>query len=258
MQRKKSRFWSFIWSFMPGAGHMYLGFMKMGLSLMIIFLTMAAIVGFTNIGALAVFPVALYFYSFFHANNLASLDEQSFRMVQDQYLFGLDGLDNMENLNSKLKGKKRSTVAAVLILIGVVMLWEAVFSLLCDIFGWDNTVLRTIYYFMRDDVPRFVIGIAIIWVGIIMIRGRQENAGSEKYDSTDEYVLPDRRSSGMNQSQQDSYMNQSQRDSYMNQNQQNSYMDQTQQQDSYMNQSQQDSYMNQTQQQDDYMNQNHQ
>ena len=138
------------------------------------------------------------------------------------------------------------------------MLWEAVFSLLCDIFGWDNTVLRTIYYFMRDDVPRFVIGIAIIWVGIIMIRGRQENAGSEKYDSTDEYVLPDRRSSGMNQSQQDSYMNQTQQqDSYMNQSQQDSYMNQNQQ-NGYMNQNQQNSYMDQNQQQDDYMNQNHQ
>lgn len=222
MQRRKSRFWSFIWSFLPGAGHMYLGFMKMGLSLMLVFMVMAAIVGFTNIGALAVFPIVIYFYSFFHANNLASLDDQTFHAIQDQYLFGLEGLDNMENLNSKLKGKKRTTLAAVLILIGLVMLWEAVFSLLCDIFGWDNTVLRTFYYFMRDDVPRFVIGIAIIWVGIVMIRGRQENADPEKYDSPEGYVLPDRQGSGMERDQAGGYANQNQSQQpggYANQNQ---------------------------------------
>lgn len=243
MQRRKSRFWSFIWSFMPGAGHMYLGFMKMGLSLMFIFMVMAGIVGFTNIGALAVFPIVVYFYSFFHANNLASLDDQTFHAVQDQYLFGLEGLDNMENLNSKLKGKKRTTLAAVLILIGLVMLWEAVFSLLCDIFGWDNTVLRTIYYFMRDDVPRFVIGIAIIWVGIVMIRGRQENAGTEKYDSPEGYVLPDRQGSDLERDQAGGYVNQSQQtDGYANQNQ-------GQQTDGYAGQ-------NQNQQAGGYANQN--
>lgn len=60
MQRKKSRFWSFIWSFIPGAGDMYLGFMKMGVSLMLAFMVLVAIAGLTNIGALAVFPIAMW------------------------------------------------------------------------------------------------------------------------------------------------------------------------------------------------------
>ena len=34
MRRKKSKFLTFIFSLLPGAGEMYMGFMKMGVSLM--------------------------------------------------------------------------------------------------------------------------------------------------------------------------------------------------------------------------------
>ena len=188
MQTKKSRFWLFIWSLMPGAGEMYLGFMKMGFSLMLGFMGLCMIVAITNIGALAIFPVTMWFYSFFHASNLASLDEQSFHAIEDHYLFGLNDLDNMEKLNAKMNGKKKNTIAAVFILIGVIMLWQGIFNLLCDIFGWDNYFLSRVYYFVRDDLPRFVIGIAIIWVGVVMIRGKKEdNVSDEQKQQRDNY-----------------------------------------------------------------------
>ncbi|MDE6847046.1 MAG: hypothetical protein K2J99_14965 [Lachnospiraceae bacterium] len=187
MQSKKSRFWLFIWSLMPGAGEMYLGFMKMGLSLMLGFMGLVVIAGITNIGALAIFPVAMWFYSFFHANNLASLDEQAFLMIKDEYLFGLNGLDNIEELNAKMTGKKKKVIAAVLIIIGVIMLWEEMFSILVDIFGWDNYFLGQIYSFVRYDLPRFVVGIVIIWVGVLMIRGKKEAAAVEE-QKQDSYI----------------------------------------------------------------------
>ncbi len=188
MQRKKSRFWSFIWSFIPGAGDMYLGFMKMGVSLMLAFMVLVAIAGLTNIGALAVFPIAMWFYSFFHANNLAGLDDQTFMAVEDKFLFGLNEWDGIEKFGARMTDKKKKGVAAIFILIGVIMLWQAAFSLLCDIFGWDNVVLRQIYFFMRDDVPRFVVAIAIIWAGLVMIRGKKDESGY----SSDNHVEPGR------------------------------------------------------------------
>lgn len=175
MQSKKSRFWLFIWSLMPGAGEMYLGFMKMGLSLMLGFMGLIAITAITNIGALSIFPVTMWFYSFFHANNLASMDAQAFSMVKDEYLFGLDSLENMEKLNAKMTDKKKKVIAAILILVGVIMLWQEMFSLLIDIFGWDNYLLSQVYSFVRYDLPRFVVGIAIIWAGVVMIRGKKED-----------------------------------------------------------------------------------
>ena len=37
MKKEKSKFLTFCFSLLPGAGHMYMGFMKMGLSLMAAF-----------------------------------------------------------------------------------------------------------------------------------------------------------------------------------------------------------------------------
>lgn len=212
MQSKKSRFWSFIWSLMPGAGEMYLGFMKMGISLMLGFMGLVAVVAITNIGVLSVFPVVMWFYSFFHANNLASMDAQAFCMVQDEYLFGMGGLNNMEKLHVQMTGKKKKVIAAVLIIIGVVMLWEEMFSILIDIFGWDNYFLSQIYSFVRYDLPRFVFGIAIIWVGVVMIRGKKEDIIVEE-QKKEGYI-------GQNP-QQNSYNGQNtQQNSYNEQNQQ--------------------------------------
>ena len=262
MQRKKSRFWLFVWSFIPGAGEMYMGFMKMGVSLMLGFAGLIAIVALTNIGALAIFPVVMYFYSFFHANNLGALDNQTFYGMRDQYLFGMDGIENMEMLSSKMTGKRRTVIAAILVLIGLVMLWEAVFSILCDIFGWDNEFLRQVYYFVRDDVPRFVIGIAVIWIGIAMIRGKQEDIVTDKLDAPDESGARNMRTewplqnnyAEQNRPSQNSYAEQNRppQNNYVEQNQlpQNSYAEQNRPpQNSYAEQNQppQNSYAEQNQ-----------
>lgn len=176
MQRKKSRFWTFIFSFVPGAGEMYMGFMKMGLSLMLGFMILSAIVGYTNLGVLSVFPITLYIYSFFHANNLSSLNDVEFRNIEDRYMFGFDGIENMR---MKLEGRNRKIAALILIVLGIIMLWQVVFNLLCDIFGWDNRFLSAIYYFVRDELPRVVIGIGVIWAGMALIRGKRIGMNEE-------------------------------------------------------------------------------
>ena len=184
MQKKKSRFWLFICSLVPGAGHMYLGFMKMGISLMLGFMTLIAVAALTNLGVLAIFPVAVGVYSFFHANNLGTLNDAEFYAIKDQYLLGLEGLDSIEKMRVSISKKYRKVTAAVLIMVGVIMIWQTVFSLLYDIFGWDY--LRTIYYFTRDDLPRIVIGIAVIWFGISLIRGKKVDSIEDDRNAVEE------------------------------------------------------------------------
>ena len=43
--KKKSRFLSFCFSFLPGAAEMYMGFMKTGMSLMLVFFLLIAFSG---------------------------------------------------------------------------------------------------------------------------------------------------------------------------------------------------------------------
>ena len=176
MKKKKNRFWLFVFSLWPGAGHMYIGFMKMGLSFMTGFLLSCAVVGITNIGVLAVFPIIIYVYAFFHANNLGNLDDEQFAAMEDEYLFGFA---NMDYSRLKLNRRNRNLAAAALIILGVCMLWNVGFGMLRDYMGWDNPVVRMIYYTVRDELPRAVLALLIIWVGVRMLRGRNEIAETD-------------------------------------------------------------------------------
>lgn len=178
MKKKKSKFWLFIFSFIPGAGEMYMGFMKMGLSLMMGFMLSIAVTAITNIAVLSVIAITLYIYSFFHAHNISSMDDEAFRELEDTYLFGFD---NLESVWVRLGGKGRVITAAVLIIIGIIMMVNVGFNLLFDIFGWDHQYLRTVYYFVEDDVPRLLIGIAVIWGGVAMLRGKKIDDPADKY-----------------------------------------------------------------------------
>lgn len=170
MKRKRSNFWLGVWSFVPGAGEMYLGFMKMGVSLLLAFCVSITVVSLIGIDVFSIFPIVLYIYSFFHANNLGRVDDQTFQNMEDVYLFGLEGISD---IRIKVTGKYRKAAAVVLIFIGVIMIWNTIFTLLCDIFGWDNAYLSQVYYFVRDEIPRILIGIAVIWGGIVMLRGKK-------------------------------------------------------------------------------------
>ena len=171
MKKKKSKFWLFIFSLCPGAGHMYMGFMRMGISLLLGFMVLLMVVSITGISAFSVLPLVLYVYSFFHANNIGGLDDDSFEALEDEYLFGLHNIGSQQ---VKIDQKGKKVVAVVLIVIGLYMLWNVVFGLLRDFFGWNNPIIKAMYYMVTDDIPRVAIGIAIIWFGVVLLRGKKD------------------------------------------------------------------------------------
>ena len=188
MKKKKNKFWLFVCSLFPGAGHMYIGFMKMGLSLMLGFMFSIALMAITQIDVLAVIPITIYVYAFFHANNIGGLDDEAFAAMEDEYLFGFADIDHSRLQMNK---RNRNIAAAVLIVLGVCMLWNVGFGMIRDYLGWDDPVIRVIYYTLRDDVPRAVIAIVVIWIGVRLLRGKKEEQMpvmqiGQKDDQTDE------------------------------------------------------------------------
>ncbi|MDE7246314.1 MAG: hypothetical protein K2N43_00330 [Lachnospiraceae bacterium] len=171
MKKKKNRFWLFVCSLFPGAGHMYIGFMKMGLSLMLGFMLSIAVIAVTQIDVLAVISITIYVYAFFHANNIGGLDDEAFAAMEDEYLFGFANI-NYDRL--QMNRKNRNIAAAVLIIFGVCMLWNVGFGMVRDYVGWNDPMIRVIYYTLRDDVPRAVIALVVIWVGVRLLRGKKE------------------------------------------------------------------------------------
>lgn len=188
MKRKKSKFWLFLFSLCPGAGHMYMGFMKMGLSFLMGFMLSIALINLTGLDVLAVIPIVIYIYAIFHANNIGSLDDAQFYALEDAYLLGFDSIGAV---NFRLDGRIRNIAAVVLILIGISMLGKVGFSVLWDyVGGYDNPLMRLIYFTVRDVVPRVLMAIAVIWFGIYLLRGKkvseeppriEEKAGTDNH-----------------------------------------------------------------------------
>lgn len=165
--KKKNRFLTFCFSVMPGAGEMYMGFMRMGVSLMLLFIACIAIPVWMNWGALGVISMVVWFYSFFHTNHLASLSDEEFAEVSDEYLFGLDALSNGRDFVAK----HQKWVATALIFAGSCLLWNTFTDMAY------RYLPEAVYYFMNrigNYAPSILVAVVIIVIGINMIRGRKE------------------------------------------------------------------------------------
>lgn len=157
----------FVASCIPGCGEMYQGYMKRGVSILTAFCGIFALAVFLEIGALAVLMLPLWLFSFFDSYNLRSLLAQD-AAPADAYLFGLSDVDSQRMSN--LLRKRHSLVGWVLVLLGVYILFDTfvgrLMQLLCEWMGqwW-------LYDVVMRDVPRMVVTIFIIALGIWFIRG---------------------------------------------------------------------------------------
>ena len=89
MQKQKRGFWLFIFSLIPGAGEMYMGFKKQGISIMFLFWGVFAIGACTGMDWLVFLIPIIWFYSFFNVHNLKSLSEEEFYSMEHSGRFPL-------------------------------------------------------------------------------------------------------------------------------------------------------------------------
>lgn len=164
--RQKGKFLTFLFSLFPGAGQMYLGFMKMGGSIMILFWGIITFGVLLNLGVFYFLLPVIWCYSFFDAINKNSMDEEEFYMLEDHYLFNMD----LSEISSIAKGKNKTIFAAVLIIIGIAMLLSNFMSVLNAMLPWE------LYWRLErilGDIPRIGIALVIIWIGMRMIQGKR-------------------------------------------------------------------------------------
>lgn len=185
MKKKKNRFLLFCFSFLPGAGEMYLGFMKMGLSLLSVFAFAVIITVYSNIGVMGFAAMVVWVYGFFHANNLGSLNDEEFYRMEDEYLFGI-GEKDMDSIKDSIMGKYRKVFAIILIVFGISMLWQTFCRFLRYMVGSDYywKYIADFVSTISTDVPRMVIALLIIWFGVKLIRGKKEEL--DRLEKTEE------------------------------------------------------------------------
>ena len=174
MKKKKNRFLLFCFSFLPGAGEMYFGLMKTGISLLSIFAVSVMVTGYIQLGVLMFVPFVIWTYSFFHANNMGAMDDEEFRRMEDGYLFGFG--EKESGLKGFFAEKYRKAFAIILMVLGVTMLWQSFCRVLRHIFGSDFYFEYISRYtgIISDDIPRVIVALVIIWFGVKLIRGKKE------------------------------------------------------------------------------------
>lgn len=179
MTHKKNVFLTFLWSLLPGAGEMYLGFMKQGLSLMTLFFGIIAFCAFFGFEAgLFVLPI-VWFYSFFHVHNLNGLSDEKFSQVEDQFIPVFPDLPL-----SQMKRKKQLIFAWGCIIIGIYALWRMFVSLLASIlpYAW-----RSLLYDFSGAIPQLFLSILLIVIGIRLILGKKAQLEEESFSDEDPF-----------------------------------------------------------------------
>jgi len=168
MRKKKSNFLTFCFSLLPGAGHMYMGFMKMGLCFMAAFFITIFLSSFLDVGPLLVILPLIWFYSFFDCINKRSSTEEEFLLLEDNYLFSLDKFVKLD----KDIFKKRKVLAGILLLcFGCYLIWNNALHLL------SNYIPPQVYESFRNVTrlaPQIIIGVAIVVAGVKLIMGKKK------------------------------------------------------------------------------------
>lgn len=186
MTRKKNKFFTFCFSLIPGAGEMYLGFMKQGISLMTLFCLIGSLSGFLNLPMLMCLTPIIWFYSFFHVNNLNSMPDEDFYALDDCYLIPFQ---NLLFRRSGLAGRRKKALAWGLIFIGFVMIYNHLswlfLQLMEKMFPFSDETFWIFRHFF-DGIPQMIVAIAIIYYGIYLIRVKKEDL----YENQDQALIP--------------------------------------------------------------------
>lgn len=173
MTKKKSKFLTFLFSLIPGAGEMFLGFYKQGASLMACFFILVGVAGYFQLEVLLFLSPILWFYSFIHTNNLNSLPDDEFYALEDNYIIRFSDMAQ----NKLLIKEYRSLLAVCLIFFGISILCNnlshMVFWYLIPALNLSDSTI-SLLQFITQSVPQTVIAVLIIAAGVCLIKRKYQ------------------------------------------------------------------------------------
>lgn len=159
---------TFLFAFCPGAGQMYQGYMKRGLSLITMFCV--AFGAGTLLGVLYVAMPIVWMYSFFDTFNLRAQIGAG-TAPQDDYLVHINWHD--QRMEQFMLDSHKLLGWGLIALGGLVAYQNIIMRVFGDVmwrWGQNNPVFRAIYL-MLDELPQIVTCVALIVCGLWLVRG---------------------------------------------------------------------------------------
>lgn len=163
---KKNWLLTFICACFPGFGEMYLGYMKRGVSLAIIFWGVIFFSSFFQLGALIIFLPVIWAFGFFDTFNIRGLTSEQRGGFADTCLISPLKIKNILSDNAffnKISSSK--LIGFILIIIGTF----SIYKLFLNTFGWAIQSFSYTLYNLLYSVPTFIVMALIIALGIYMV-----------------------------------------------------------------------------------------
>jgi len=184
MHQNPNKFLTVLFSFIPGAGHMYYGLMKRGVSFMAAFFaTILGVIFFSRVLSLFtgifVFAIPLvWFISFFDFWRFPRMSLEDRLELKDEFLM----LGQLEIPKGPLLRKAQVIAGVLLVLGGISQLYNQFFmGFLMDRFWHGHPMIQDMLW----RLPRLGGALLIIIVGVLLIvwKGKQiKKEAGERYD----------------------------------------------------------------------------
>lgn len=161
---KKNGFFTFCFSFIPGAGQMYQGYMKRGVSIMVIFAIFVALLAIVSTPIFMIPLPIIFAYSFFDTynirNRIGTPSETADEYIWNNFKSEKLGIDFKSN-------KKNKVIGIVMLLVGIYILLN---NILVDVsyrlnIDWLVDLIR----FIIRYAPPMAIALFSIWYGVRLI-----------------------------------------------------------------------------------------
>ena len=157
-----------LFAFIPGAGQMYQGYMKRGLSLMLMCCAICVLA--VLFSPIAFFLMLVFMYSFFDTLNLRAQIALG-NAPADDYLVHLDPKDKRL---ARLLLDSHKLVGWLLIAFGALIAYQnLIMNTLGDLvyrWGHSSPVFRALYLVM-DSLPDVVVCVVLIVCGVWLVKG---------------------------------------------------------------------------------------
>lgn len=157
-----------IFSCIPGAGQMYQGYMKRGLSLVSMF-CLTILFGML-LPPLSITCLIVWMYSFFDTFNLRA-EIAAGTAQPDDYLVHVDLYDRRMR---QMLSESHKLLGWALILTGVLVAYQQVVMRIMNELMWNggrNSVAFRAVYMMMDQLPQVLVCVVLILCGVWLVRG---------------------------------------------------------------------------------------
>lgn len=175
---KNNKLLTFLFAFIPGTGQMYLGFMKRGISIMLLLFITIFLSPFLNIISFLVFII--WFAAFFDTFHIAAKLRTGELMSDDFICLKDKDLQDLFQVHKlKFDGKIPKYVGVAVLSIGIYSLlnqfYYDLYSFLLKYSDTAASILSSIWH----GLPQLVVSIIIIIIGIKLVKAPKKTVSDD-------------------------------------------------------------------------------